>query len=116
MMVLGDGEVLDESLLPPAVRLGAPPGSHFSEPAPLRDTHSANGSRGSDGSPISLPTSGVVLEDLEADLIRQALRRTGGKLEPAAQLLGITYKTLQYRIKKYALKERAGHLENGLAA
>lgn len=57
--------------------------------------------------PIALPAGGIVLEDLEAQLIRQALDRTDGRLEPAAQLLGITYKTLQYRIKKYDLKERS---------
>ena len=45
------------------------------------------------------------MEDVEAELIRQALDRVQGKIEPAARLLGITYKTLQYRIKKYQLKE-----------
>ena len=36
--------------------------------------------------------------------MRQALDRSSGRIEPAAKLLGITYKTLQYRIKKYSLK------------
>jgi len=113
MMVLGDGEVLDESLLPPAVREGVPAGRALSDVVAPNGTQESNGS---DGGGIELPSRGVVLEDLEADLIRQALHRTGGRLEPAAQLLGITYKTLQYRIKKYGLRERAGHLENGPAA
>lgn len=50
-----------------------------------------------------LPQGGLVLEDLEQDLIRQALDRTGGSIKEAAVLLGLTYKTLQYRIKKYEM-------------
>lgn len=107
MMVLGDSEELGVDLLPPAVRSGAAPGGGV--PTAGRDTNrvepiatpSASGPR-----PIELPAEGVVLDEMEAELIRQALERSGGRLEPAAQLLGITYKTLQYRIKKYDLKDR----------
>jgi len=56
------------------------------------------------GSEFSLPPEGLRLSELEANLIRQALERAGGRLEPAARLLGITYKTLQYRVKKYGLQ------------
>jgi DNA-binding NtrC family response regulator len=51
-----------------------------------------------------LPEAGIVLEELEQSFIRQALDRSGGRLEPAARLLGISYKTLQYRIKKFGLQ------------
>ena len=54
------------------VRVGSP-----SEP--LGD----DGTQGHEGGRITLPADGVVLEDLEAELIAQALRRSGGKLEPA---------------------------------
>jgi two-component system NtrC family response regulator len=50
---------------------------------------------------FELPPEGVELADLEKNLIRQALDRTRGALGPAAKLLGISYKTLQYRIRKY---------------
>jgi DNA-binding NtrC family response regulator len=50
-----------------------------------------------------LPVDGVELQQLERHLILQALRRTRGSLGPAARLLGISYKTLQYRIRKYGL-------------
>jgi len=50
---------------------------------------------------FDLPAEGVELADLEKHLIRQALDRTRGALGPAAKLLGISYKTLQYRIRKY---------------
>jgi DNA-binding NtrC family response regulator len=50
---------------------------------------------------FALPQGGLVLEDLEQDLIRQALARSGGRIKEAADLLGLTYKTLQYRLKKH---------------
>ncbi|MBN1441658.1 MAG: sigma-54-dependent Fis family transcriptional regulator [Planctomycetes bacterium] len=63
---------------------------------------------GDGGAPPSaafvLPPEGLRLSDLEANLIRQALERAEGRLEPASRLLGITYKTLQYRVKKYGLQ------------
>ncbi len=52
---------------------------------------------------FDLPAAGVCLPELERHLIRQALHRTRGSLGPAAKLLGISYKTLQYRIRKHDL-------------
>lgn len=56
---------------------------------------------------FGLPPGGVVLEDLEQELIRQALLRSGGRIKEAAELLGLTYKTLQYRLKKHEIDRRA---------
>ncbi|HPO14567.1 MAG TPA: sigma-54 dependent transcriptional regulator [Candidatus Hydrogenedentes bacterium] len=53
-----------------------------------------------------LPPGGVVLEDLEQSFIRQALERSGGQIKEAADLLGLTYKTLQYRLKKHEIDRR----------
>lgn len=53
---------------------------------------------------FKLPEGGVNLEEVERDLIRQALERTGGNQTQAARLLGITRHTLLYRIDKYGLK------------
>ncbi len=50
-----------------------------------------------------LPLGGIVLEDIEQDFIRQALERSGGRIKEAAELLGLTYKTLQYRLKKHEI-------------
>ncbi len=55
---------------------------------------------------FTLPHGGVVLEQLEQDLIRQALGRSGGRVKEAAELLGLTYKTLQYRLKKHAIDRK----------
>jgi DNA-binding NtrC family response regulator len=57
---------------------------------------------------FDLPPGGVRLTDLERHLIRQALRRCRGNLRPAASLLGISYKTLQYRVRKYGLQRGGG--------
>ena len=56
---------------------------------------------------FELPAGGIVLEDLEQELIRQALARSGGSIKDAAELLGLTYKTLQYRLKKHGIDRGA---------
>jgi len=56
---------------------------------------------GSNG--FDLPADGVRLTDLERHLIHQALKRCNGNLRPASRLLGISYKTLQYRVRKHGL-------------
>ena len=58
-------------------------------------------------STYKLPPGGVVLEDLEQDLIRQALEESDGRIKEAADLLGLTYKTLQYRLKKHEIDRHA---------
>jgi transcriptional regulator with GAF, ATPase, and Fis domain len=52
---------------------------------------------------FALPEQGIQLAQLEADLIRQALCKTLGNRTRAAQLLGLSRDTLQYRLKKYAI-------------
>ena len=61
------------------------------------------GNRGGAKRPFSLPEDGIRLDELEQEMIRQALDRTGGNRSRAARLLGLTRDTLLYRIKKYAL-------------
>jgi transcriptional regulator with PAS, ATPase and Fis domain len=52
---------------------------------------------------FTLPDTGVQLDDLEANLIHQALARTNGNRSKSARLLGISRDTLLYRIQKYGL-------------
>jgi DNA-binding NtrC family response regulator len=59
-----------------------------------------------DSGEINLPPGGVHLEELEQDLMRQALERSGGRLKEAAELLGLSYKTFQYRLKKYDIHHK----------
>jgi two-component system NtrC family response regulator len=56
---------------------------------------------------FTLPAGGIVLEDVEQDFILQALERSGGRIKEAAELLGLTYKTLQYRLKKHDIDRHA---------
>jgi transcriptional regulator with PAS, ATPase and Fis domain len=52
---------------------------------------------------FNLPETGINLEALEIEMIRQALQKTYGNRSQAARLLGLTRDTLLYRIKKYAI-------------
>ena len=53
---------------------------------------------------FQLPAEGVVLDDLNKDLIQQALTLTGGNQVRAAKLLGLTRGTLRYRLDKYGIQ------------
>jgi two-component system response regulator PilR (NtrC family) len=54
-----------------------------------------------------LPAEGCLLDDVlnevERRLILQALSRTGGVRKSAAKLLGVTFRSLRYRLTKHAL-------------
>lgn len=54
---------------------------------------------GSD-SEFLLPSGGIPLQDVELQLVRQAIKRTGGNITKAAQLLDISRDQLRYRLKK----------------
>lgn len=51
-----------------------------------------------------LPEEGISLDELEKDLVNQALERTNFNKTKAAKLLNITYDTLRYQVKKYGLE------------
>ncbi|MBE0428422.1 MAG: sigma-54-dependent Fis family transcriptional regulator [Thermoleophilia bacterium] len=77
--ILSPGPVIGPGDLPAEVRAGTSP--------------AAGG--------FELPPEGVTLEQVEKELIEQALARTGGNRTKAAGLLGISRHTLLYRIEKY---------------
>jgi two-component system response regulator PilR (NtrC family) len=54
-----------------------------------------------DGVPSSLPS---YLDSMERDAIRRALERTRYNRTAAAQLLGITFRQLRYRMQRLAIK------------
>jgi DNA-binding NtrC family response regulator len=56
------------------------------------------------GDKISLPDSGISLEEVEKDLIRQALEKSNYNKTLASKLLNISYDTLRYQVKKYGLE------------
>jgi DNA-binding NtrC family response regulator len=55
------------------------------------------------GPPVGLPPEGLRLEEVERDLIQQAVTRTGGNVSRAATLLGLSRGALRYRLEKYGL-------------
>jgi two-component system response regulator AtoC len=58
---------------------------------------------GANGGGFRLPTEGLRFEDLERDLVVQALQRTGGNQTRAATLLGMNRDQIRYRIEKFGL-------------
>jgi two-component system response regulator PilR (NtrC family) len=56
---------------------------------------------------LTLPQEGIdldnVLGNLEQDLLQQALDRTRGAKQKAAELLGISFRSFRYRLAKYGL-------------
>jgi len=59
------------------------------------------------GKPVStgytLPEQGINMEQLEIDLIRQALQHANGNKSRAARLLGLSRDAFMYRLKKHGL-------------
>ncbi|MGI9037000.1 MAG: sigma-54-dependent transcriptional regulator [Pyrinomonadaceae bacterium] len=62
-------------------------------------------------SSFTLPPQGVNFEELERSLIMQAMERTDNNITKSAKLLGLTFRTLQYRLEKFGIK-RDGVEEN----
>ena len=57
------------------------------------------------GAGIILPSQGVAIDDVERELVRQALEKTKGNQTKAAKLLRISRDQLRYRMKQYDLFE-----------
>jgi two-component system response regulator AtoC len=55
------------------------------------------------GDPFRLPEGGISLEELERELVRQAVERTQGNRTRAAALLGLSRDALRYRLEKFGL-------------
>jgi DNA-binding NtrC family response regulator len=53
---------------------------------------------------FKLPPEGVSFEDVERSLIMQAMDRTDNNITKSARLLGLTFRTLQYRLEKFGIK------------
>jgi DNA-binding NtrC family response regulator len=55
------------------------------------------------GTTFRLPPGGIVWDEVEADLLRQALEQSAGNRTAAARLLGLGYKAFLYRLEKFGL-------------
>jgi two-component system NtrC family response regulator len=57
---------------------------------------------------FQLPPEGVNLEEVERELLVQALERTGGNQTHAGHLVGINRDQVRYRIEKFGLHAQPG--------
>ena len=53
---------------------------------------------------FKLPPEGISFEDLERSLIMQAMEQTGWNITRAAKLLGLSFRTMQYRLDKFGIE------------
>ncbi len=86
-VILAPGDVLTMEHLPP----------ELVETTPVRADDATRSAS------VSLPAEGLRLEEVERDLVRQALESTGGNQVRAARLLGISRDALRNRMKKFGL-------------
>ena len=68
---------------------------------------------GAGGFEIEIPAGGLVLEELEKDLILKALARAQGNKSQAARLLGLTRRTLYSRLERYGMAPAGEPGEDG---
>lgn len=65
-------------------------------------------------SAFKLPAEGISFEDVERGLIMQAMEQTDYNITKSAKLLGLTFRTLQYRLDKFGIKRpETGRKEEG---
>src|SRR5438046_3625144 len=57
---------------------------------------------------FKLPAEGINFEEVEKNLNLQAMDSTDYNITKAAKLLGLTFRTLQYRLEKFGIKRTDG--------
>ena len=65
---------------------------------------------------FELPATGINFELFEKDLIAQAMERSNGVIGKAALLLGMSYKTFQYRLEKFGINRKDNNAEGDVLA
>jgi two-component system response regulator PilR (NtrC family) len=73
-------------------------------PAHLQENSFSRVARDLEVTADGLDLEGMV-EELERSLIAKALERSGGTKKDAAELLGISFRSLRYRLKKYEMSD-----------
>jgi two-component system response regulator PilR (NtrC family) len=101
----GGRELTPADLMLPAVEAPDDADAVISDQASATSMEPAEGA-----APTTLPADGVptdlssYLDAIESEALLAALRRTGGNRTAAAQLLGITFRQLRYRMQRLGLK------------
>jgi DNA-binding NtrC family response regulator len=60
---------------------------------------------------FKLPPEGITFDEVERDLIMQAMEQTDYNITKSAKLLGLTFRTLQYRLEKFGIKKPGAEKE-----
>lgn len=68
----------------------------------------------SDRVPFDIPPQGFSLEDFEKELLMKAMEKSNGVIAKAAKLLGISYRTLQYRLEKFNIRKEEEPVPKGV--
>jgi DNA-binding NtrC family response regulator len=74
------------------------------EHLPAEILHLKERSAAKPGPGLTIPDTGLSLEEVEKNLVIQALGKAGNNKTQAAKLLGITYDSLRYQVKKFGLE------------
>ncbi|MGH7778275.1 MAG: sigma-54-dependent transcriptional regulator [Candidatus Binataceae bacterium] len=69
-----------------------------------RKTLARAGDRAARSDGFDIPSEGMNFENFERDLILQAMEKSDWVIAKAAKMLGMSYRTLQYRLDKFGLK------------
>lgn len=64
---------------------------------------------------FELPEDGISFEEFEKDLIVKAMAKSSGVLGKAAILLGMSYRTLQYRLNKFGISKESFTAPKGVS-
>lgn len=67
-------------------------------PVEIRNTSRVEGAGG-----FKLPPEGIAFEELERSLLIQAMEQTNWNITRAAKLLGLSFRTMQYRLDKFGI-------------
>ncbi len=82
-VLLTDGAVIETDTLPPEI---------FNKPLQIGKID------------FDIPNDGISFEELEREVLLKAMRKSNWIIAKAAQLLGMSYRTLQYRLNKFGIK------------
>jgi len=106
-VLLSHGRAIDYTDLPIEVRFSS---------LPSRETVVAGPGVPDAKHCFALPPQGINLEEIEKEFILQAMEMSGGVIAKAAKLLGLSYRTLQYRLEKFQIRREGGEgmTQNGV--
>ncbi|MDL2216221.1 sigma-54 dependent transcriptional regulator [Desulfovibrio sp. OttesenSCG-928-M14] len=103
-LILSRSDLLEPDSLPPQVVSAAlqqtPP------PSPWNAPQAAQPDRAPEQTTARADSSGGLLEEAERKALIQALNEQGGHREKTAEALGISRRTLQYKLKRFGLTRR----------